>query len=66
MWAEHPDTLSSMDNLAFIYGNQGLWGKAEQLRVQVPETGEGVVSAKHPNTLKSMNNLAATYIWQGK
>src|SRR5947209_9500053 len=32
---EHPDTLSSMDNLALTYWNQGRWEEVEELEVQV-------------------------------
>ncbi|KAJ0100736.1 hypothetical protein J7T55_000106 [Diaporthe amygdali] len=31
---EHPDTLTSMSNLASTYGNQGRWSEAESLVVQ--------------------------------
>jgi Tetratricopeptide repeat len=30
---EHPDTLTSMANLASTYGNQGRWKEAEELFV---------------------------------
>jgi hypothetical protein len=33
--AEHPNTLTSMANLASTYRNQGRWNEAEQLQVQV-------------------------------
>jgi hypothetical protein len=36
--AEHPDTLTSMANLASTYRNQGRWKEAEELDVQVMET----------------------------
>jgi hypothetical protein len=32
---EHPDTLISMDKLAFIYWNQERWKEARELFVQV-------------------------------
>jgi uncharacterized protein YpmB len=32
---EHPDTLTSMANLASTYSAQGQWKKAEELKVQV-------------------------------
>jgi hypothetical protein len=35
---EHPDTLSSMANLALMYWKQRRWEKAEDLGVQVHET----------------------------
>ena len=33
--AEHPDTLTCMENLAATYRNQGRWNEAEQLDVEV-------------------------------
>ncbi len=36
--ADHPDTLTSMANLASTYWNQGRWDEAETLEVQVMET----------------------------
>ena len=34
---EHPDTLTSMGNLASTYRNQGKWKEAEALEVVVME-----------------------------
>jgi Tetratricopeptide repeat len=33
--AEHPDTLTSMGNLASMYRNQGRWEEAEELQAKV-------------------------------
>jgi tetratricopeptide (TPR) repeat protein len=55
---EHPDTLTSMANLASTYRNQGRWKEAEELFVQVMETSLRVLVQEHPDTLASMNNLA--------
>jgi ankyrin repeat protein len=35
---EHPDTLSSMANLAWTYNEQGRWKEAEELEMQAMET----------------------------
>ncbi|EED18934.1 kinesin, putative [Talaromyces stipitatus ATCC 10500] len=64
--AEHPDTLTSMANLASTYRNQGRWNEAEKLEVQVMDTFKTVLGAKHPDTLISMANLASTYWNQGR
>ncbi|KAK3394971.1 Tetratricopeptide repeat-domain-containing protein [Podospora didyma] len=64
--ADHPDTLTSMGNLALTYGNQGRWEEAEKLFVQVMETSKTKLGADHPDTLMSMNNLASTYRNQGR
>ncbi|KAN0069055.1 TPR-like protein [Elaphomyces granulatus] len=63
---EHPSTLSSMANLAFIYWNQGRWKEAEELEVLVMETRKTVLGQEHPDTLSTMNNLASTYRKQGR
>jgi tetratricopeptide (TPR) repeat protein len=63
---EHPDTLTSMANLASTYWNQGRWKEAEELEVQVLQTSRRVLTDDHPDTLTSMNNLASTYWNQGR
>jgi hypothetical protein len=64
--AEHPDTLTSMANLASTYRNQGRWKEAEELEVQVIETRKRVLGEENPDTLTSMANLAWTYSNQGR
>jgi tetratricopeptide (TPR) repeat protein len=63
---EHPQTLTSMGNLASTYTNQGRWKEAEELEVQVLETKKRVLGEEHPETLISMGNLASTYRKQGR
>ncbi|KAB8234347.1 purine and uridine phosphorylase [Aspergillus alliaceus] len=63
---EHPDTLTSMANLASTYWDQGRWKEAEELEVQVIETCKQVLGPEHPNTLISIANLASTYRNQGQ
>ena len=63
---EHPDTLSSIANLALTFWNQGRWNEAEELGVHVMETGKRVHGDEHPDTLTSMANLASTYTNQGR
>ena len=62
--ADHPDTLTSMANLASTYMNQGQWEAAKVLEVKVIETCKKKLRADHPDTLASMNNLA--FIWKGQ
>ncbi len=55
---EHPDTLTSMSNLASTLWNQGeLVG---ELQEQVLAVMRRVLGEEHPNTLISMGNLAYT------
>ncbi|KAL7931190.1 hypothetical protein V8C35DRAFT_323889 [Trichoderma chlorosporum] len=63
---DHPDTLSSMANLASTYSDQGRWKEAEDLEVQVMKTRKMKLGADHPDTLSSMANLASTYWNQGR
>jgi Cdc6-like AAA superfamily ATPase len=63
---EHPDTLTSMANLASTYSDQGRWREAEELEAQVMQTRKRVLGDEHPDTLTSMNNLALTYESQGR
>ncbi|KAF4626630.1 hypothetical protein G7Y89_g11531 [Cudoniella acicularis] len=63
---EHPDTLTSMANLASTYRNQGRWKEAEDLDVLVMETRKRVLGQGHPSTLTSIANLASTFWNQGR
>jgi tetratricopeptide (TPR) repeat protein len=63
---EHPDTLTSMTNLASTYREQGRWKEAEELQVSVMEARKRVLGEEHPDTLTSMANLASTYRDQGR
>ncbi|KAF8245666.1 kinase-like protein [Wilcoxina mikolae CBS 423.85] len=69
----HFISLTSMNNLASTYSNQGRSKEAEELEVQVMETRKRVMETRkrvlgqeHPDTLTSMNNLASTYMRQGR
>jgi tetratricopeptide (TPR) repeat protein len=63
---EHPDTLTSMANLALTYCGQGRWRDAEELEAQVMQTTKRVFGNEHPHTLTSIANLASTYENQGR
>ncbi len=63
---EHPQTLTSINNLAFVYQSQGRYGEAEPLYRRALAARERVLGAEHPNTLTSVNNLAFLYQSQGR
>ncbi|KAK0613579.1 hypothetical protein B0T14DRAFT_437191 [Immersiella caudata] len=63
---EHPDTITSMNNLASTYWGQGRLAEAEGLQVQAMEMRKKVLGPEHPDTITSMNNLALTYRGQGR
>jgi hypothetical protein len=47
---EHPDTLTSMENLAVTYESQGRWKEAEELQVQEMQVAKRVLSDEHAST----------------
>ncbi|KAA8646779.1 uncharacterized protein ATNIH1004_005454 [Aspergillus tanneri] len=63
---DHPDTLTSMANLASTFWNQGRWEEAEKFYVQVLEARTTKLGKGHPDTLMSIKNLAMTYSNQGR
>lgn len=65
MWraaAECIRRISSIDNLASTFWNQGRWKGAEELEAQVMETRK----REHSDTLTSMNNLVFTFKSRGR
>lgn len=62
----HPDTLTSMANLASTYRKQGRWKEAEELEVRVMEMKKKVLGNEHPSTLTSIASLASIYRNQGR
>ena len=57
---DHPDTLTSMNNLAFTLWSMGDHRGARELEEQALERRQQVLGPDHPDTLASMNNLAST------
>ena len=54
---QHPNTLTNVNNLTLVLGNQGKYEAAEMhRRALVPK--EKVLGLEHPTTLLSMSNLA--------
>jgi len=64
--AEHPNTLTSMNNFGGIYWTQGMMAEAAALHNKVLQKSMQILGADHPNTLISMNNLTETYQAQGR
>ena len=61
---EHPDTLTSMANLAVTYSGQGKYEEAGELELKVLDLSKKVLGPEHPDTLISMANLVRTYLDQ--
>jgi tetratricopeptide (TPR) repeat protein len=55
---EHPDTLTSVNNLAILLQRKGDYAGAEALQRRALEAQERTLGKEHPDTLRSMHNLA--------
>ena len=64
--AEHPETATSLSNLAASYLDQDRHEQAEPLHLKALEIREKVLGAEHPATAASLGNLANLYNDQGK
>jgi eukaryotic-like serine/threonine-protein kinase len=64
--ADHPDTLTSMNDLADAYRVQSAYKQAEPLFTKVLETRRRVQGDENPDTLSSMNELANLYLDQAR
>ena len=53
--------MTSMNNLALTYSDQGKLQEAADLEERVLEVRRRILGEEHPSTLTSMNNLAWTY-----
>ena len=63
---EHPDTLTSLNNLALVLQDQGKYEQAEDMNRQALEGREKALGKEHPFTLTSLSNLASVLQDQGK
>ena len=63
---DHPDTLTSMNNLAVGYQAAGKLDKALPLFEETLALRKAKLGPDHPDTLTSMNNLASGYQAAGK
>jgi tetratricopeptide (TPR) repeat protein len=62
---DHSDTAASLNNLAALYGSQGVYNKAEPLVLRALAIREKVLGPDHPDTAGSLNILALVYFSQG-
>ncbi|KAK2591134.1 hypothetical protein QQS21_011172 [Conoideocrella luteorostrata] len=63
---DHPDTLESIDNLAYLYRDQGRYNEAEEPEVQVMETYEKNLGQDHDLTTRSKFGLSSTLWYKGE
>jgi tetratricopeptide (TPR) repeat protein len=62
----HPNVTVSLNNLAYIYCNQGRYGEAEPLYQQALKLNQLLVGDEHPEVATCLNNLAYLYQSQGR
>ena len=63
---DHPDTATSLNNLAKLYESQGKYAEAVPLCKRSLAIHEKVLGPDHPDTATSLNSLAKLYESQGK
>jgi len=61
-----PDTLESLNDLAFLYHSMGRYSEAGPLFEKALRLREAVLGPQHPDTVRSLNNLAALYRAEGR
>ena len=64
--SDHPDTLTSRDNLASAYWEAGRATDAIPLHQQTLTDRERLLGPDHPDTLSSQGNLATDYLTAGR
>jgi len=57
----HPNTATSLNNLALLYAFMGRYGEAEPLYLRSVEIYETQLGKNDPSIVPSLNNLAALY-----
>jgi CHAT domain-containing protein len=62
---DHPDTSTSLNDLAHLYQAQGNYAAAEPLYLRALAIREKALGPENPHTAKSLNNLAGLYESQG-
>jgi tetratricopeptide (TPR) repeat protein len=63
---DHPDTATSLNNLAALYRVQGQYDAAAPLYSSALAIREKALGPDHPDTAISLNNLAGLYDAQGR
>uniref|UniRef100_A0A0B7KFY0 Uncharacterized protein n=2 Tax=Bionectria ochroleuca TaxID=29856 RepID=A0A0B7KFY0_BIOOC len=57
----HAKTLDSMERLAGVYYEQGIYGKAEEVEAKVFDLRQRILGETHPDTLWTRGRLATIY-----
>ncbi|KAF8538700.1 hypothetical protein BDD12DRAFT_884441 [Trichophaea hybrida] len=62
---DHPSTLSTVHNMALVFGSQGEYGKALEWYQRALDGKEKTLGKDHPSTLTTVNNMASVFDRQG-
>jgi tetratricopeptide (TPR) repeat protein len=62
---DHPDTLTSMDDLGVLYNLESKYAAAEALLSQVLTARERVLGKEHKDTLATMSDLGLAIAYEG-
>jgi CHAT domain-containing protein len=63
---DHPDVALSLNNLGYLYNEQGRYAEAEPLYQRSLAIREKALGRDHPYVAQSLNNLAELYRNQGR
>jgi tetratricopeptide (TPR) repeat protein len=58
---DHPDTLTTVNNMALVYESQGDYSKALEWYDRALAGKERSLGRDHPSTLTTVNNMASVY-----
>jgi eukaryotic-like serine/threonine-protein kinase len=63
---DHPDTMSSINDIGYLLQAQGKLAESEVYRKEGLEKRLRVLGREHPHTLQSMSNMGTLFRFQGK
>ncbi len=63
---QHPDTASSLNNLAGLYANQGKYEQAEPLLKRALSICKRQLGVRHPNTVRMRGTYASLLRTMGR
>jgi tetratricopeptide (TPR) repeat protein len=63
---DHPNTATTLNNLALLYNSQGRYAEAEPLYQQALELSRELLGDRHPDVAGSLFNLGALRYNQGR
>ena len=64
--SEHPDTATTLNNIAAVYDAQGKYEESLKYFFRALKIREKKLGPEHPDTATTLNNIAGVYADQGK